>query len=643
MAPAPTLDVVTIGRSSVDLYGAQVGSRLEDMASFSKAVGGCPTNIAIGTARLGLKSALITRVGDEHMGRYIREQLQREGVDVTGVHTDPERLTSLVLLGIRDSKTFPLIFYRDNCADSALDPSDIDEGLIASAGAIVVTGTHFARENTNAAQKLAMRHAMAHGRKIIFDVDYRPNLWGLAGHGAGEERYISSGAVTAHLAPILPDCDVIVGTEEELMIAGGVEEPLGAIRAIRAVSRALIVCKRGPMGCVVFDGAIPERIDDGIKGPGFPVEVFNVLGAGDAFMSGFLRGYLRGEPVETCCAYANACGAFAVSRLLCSVEYPTFTELQHFLDVGPATKQVRKDETLNHLHWATTRDALTPSHVHPKDIRAFAIDHRMQLEQIADEEGASRDRIGDLKRLAVKAAVQVADGRDGFGMLIDGTYGREALFRAADHKLWIGRPVELPGSRPLDFEGGGSLGAKLIEWPISQTIKCLCFMHPDDRPELTERQDRDLLRLQDAARTIGRELLVEIISGKNGALGDDTVAGVIDRLYGIGIKPDWWKLESQPSAAAWTAIADTIDRHDPLCRGIMLLGLDAPAEQLTEGFRLAAACHAVRGFAVGRTIFAEPAREWLGGRIDDAEVVRRMAERFGTLVKAWDALRPQQA
>ena len=127
------------------------------MASFSKAVGGCPTNIAIGTARLGLKSGLITRVGDEHMGRFIREQCAREGVDVAGVQTDPVRLTALVLLGIRDDKTFPLIFYRDNCADSALDESDIDEHYIASAKAIVVTGTHFARANTAAAQRKAMR------------------------------------------------------------------------------------------------------------------------------------------------------------------------------------------------------------------------------------------------------------------------------------------------------------------------------------------------------------------------------------------------------------------------------------------------------------------------------------------------------
>ena len=111
------LDLITIGRSSVDLYGDQIGGRLEDMGSFAKYIGGSPTNIACGTARLGMKSGLITGVGDEHMGRYIREQLLREGVDVTGVKTDPERLTALVLLGIRDEDSFPLIFYRENCAD----------------------------------------------------------------------------------------------------------------------------------------------------------------------------------------------------------------------------------------------------------------------------------------------------------------------------------------------------------------------------------------------------------------------------------------------------------------------------------------------------------------------------------------------
>jgi 5-dehydro-2-deoxygluconokinase len=626
---APRLDVICIGRSSVDLYGAQVGGRLEDMASFSKAVGGCPTNIAIGTARLGLKSGLITRVGDEHMGRYIREQSLREGVDVAGVHTDPKRLTSLVILGIRDDKTFPLIFYRDNCADSALDESDIDEGFIASAKAIVVTGTHFAKANSALAQNLAVRYAKKHGRKVVFDIDYRPNLWGLAGHGAGEERYIKSGEVTAHLQKILPQCDLVVGTEEELMIAGGVDDPYGALKAVRALSAATIVMKRGPMGCVVFPGAIPATVEEGLKGPGFPVEVYNVLGAGDAFMSGFLRGWLRDEEIETCCAFANAGGAFAVSRLLCSAEYLTYPELQHFLKNGSPHHALRHDETLNHIHWATTRRP------QPDSLMAFAIDHRVQLEKIADEAGASREKISAFKRLAVDAAAKVAAGRPGFGMLLDGKYGRDALFRAADHNFWIGRPVEEPGSRPLDFEFGGSLGAKLIEWPVGHTIKCLCFYHPEDTPEMKAKQERELLRLHDAARTIGRELLVEIIASKHGPVNDTTTAQVVERLYQIGIKPDWWKLESQPSDAAWANIARLIDVHDPLCRGIVLLGLEAPEEDLASAFQIARRCPRVKGFAVGRTIFAEPAQAWFAGAISDSEAAKRMAESFSRLCEAW--------
>ena len=283
-----------------------------------------------------------------------------------------------------------------------------------------------------------------------------------------------------------------------------------------------------------------------------------MLGAGDAFMSGFLRGWLRDESLETCCAYANANGAFAVSRLLCSAEYPTWAELSRFLKRGSPHRALRRDETLNHIHWATTRRPEPPS------IMALAIDHRAQMEKIADEAGAPRERISAFKLLAVDAAAKVAQGRPGYGMLLDGKYGREALFRAVDHDFWIGRPVEAPGSRPLEFEFGGSLGAKLQEWPIAHTVKCLCFYHPDDPPELKARQERELLRLADAARTLQRELLIEIIASKNGPVDDLTIASVIERLYAIGVMPDWWKLEGQASAAAWDNIARVVEAGDPL-------------------------------------------------------------------------------
>ena len=199
------LDVVTVGRVSVDLYGQQVGGRLEDMASFAKYVGGCPANIAIGAARLGLRSALISRVGDEHMGRFIREQLAREGVETKALVTDPARLTALVILGIRDRETFPLIFYRENCADMALTEADIDDGFIASSRALVVTGTHFSRATVAAASRRAMVLARRHATKIVLDIDYRPVLWGLTGHGLGERRLATYVSITVRaIESVLP-------------------------------------------------------------------------------------------------------------------------------------------------------------------------------------------------------------------------------------------------------------------------------------------------------------------------------------------------------------------------------------------------------------------------------------------------------
>jgi len=187
-----SLDLICIGRSSVDLYGQQVGGRLEDMGGFAKYVGGSPTNTSIGAARLGLKSALLTRVGDEHMGRFIRETLQREWVDTSHVITDPQRLTALVLLGIQDEEQFPLIFYRENCADMAICEDDIDENFIARSRTVLVSGTHLSTERVAAASHKAMKLGRKHGARVALDIDFRPNLWNLAGHGAGESRFIAA-------------------------------------------------------------------------------------------------------------------------------------------------------------------------------------------------------------------------------------------------------------------------------------------------------------------------------------------------------------------------------------------------------------------------------------------------------------------
>ncbi len=629
-----TLDVIAIGRSSVDLYGQQLGSRLEDITSFAKSVGGCPANIAIGTARLGLKSGLITRVGDEQMGRFIREQCGREGVSTAGIVTDPARLTALVLLAIEAEGVSPMIFVRTDCADMALCEDDIDEAFIRSSRAVLVSGTHFSRPNTEAAQRKAIRVARAAGRKVIFDIDYRPNLWGLAGHAEGFERYVKSDRVSAVMKSVLPDCDLIVGTEEEIMIASGADDVLSSLKAIRAVSKATIVLKRGAMGCIVYDGPISDDLEDGVVGQGFPIEVYNVLGAGDAFMSGFLRGWLAGEDHATSATWANACGAFAVSRLLCSPEYPTWAELSYFLDKGSRHRALRKDAAINHIHWATTRRGEIPL------LMALACDHRMQLVELADQAGAPHEKIAAFKRLTVEAAARVAGGRPGYGMLIDERFGRDAFFDAAGKGFsWIGRPVELPGSRPLRFEFSQDIGSQLVEWPLGHCIKCLCFYHPDDPAAFKAEQQQKLTALFEAARRIGRELLIEIIAGKNGELDDETVSRALRELYDLGIKPDWWKLEPQASEQAWRNIEAAIAENDPYCRGIVLLGLEAPKAELLKAFEATKAAPSVKGFAVGRTIFADAARQWLAGRINDEAAIEDMAGRFRELTEAWLSMR----
>ncbi|WP_417209681.1 bifunctional 5-dehydro-2-deoxygluconokinase/5-dehydro-2-deoxyphosphogluconate aldolase [Antarctobacter sp.] len=626
-----TLDVITIGRSSVDLYGAQIGGRLEDMASFNKYIGGSPTNIAAGTARLGLKSALITRVGNEHMGRFITEELQKEGVDTRGVVTDPERLTALVLLGIRDQEQFPLIFYRDNCADMALCEDDIDEGFVTQARAVVATGTHLSHPRTEAAVLKALTIARADGMQTALDIDYRPNLWGLAGHGDGESRFIASDKVTAKLQSTLHLFDLIVGTEEEFHIAGGSTDTVEALRAVRKVSGATLVCKRGAMGAVAFTGDIPDTLDEGQSGPGFPIEVFNVLGAGDGFMSGLLKGWLTDQDWPTALKYANACGAFAVSRHGCTPAYPSWAELEFFLNRGIKERALRKDAELEQVHWATNRKGDWST------MRVFAFDHRMQLE---DLEGATADKIGAFKTLCLEACAQVADGQPGYGLLCDSRLGRDALYKAAGTGLWIGRPVEWPGSRPLTLEPeiGPDFGG-LNEWPLEHVVKVLCFYHPDDTADMKAEQEATVTRLFHACRRNRLEFLLEVIPSKAGPVSDDTTAQVIRHFYNLGVYPDWWKLEPMTTKAAWEKSIAAIEENDPNTRGIVVLGLGAEEAALKQSFEVAAQYPLVKGFAVGRTIFADAAKAWMTGAITDAEAVAQMKDTYARLCGFWDAAR----
>ncbi len=633
------IDFICLGRAAVDLYGLERGARLEDAQHFAKYLGGSSGNVAVGLSRLGLKVAMLTRVGDEHMGRFVRATLADEGVDVTAVRTDPKRLTGLVLLGIENAESFPHIFYREDCADMGLEPGDVDDAPFASAKALALTGTHLSTDAVRATARRAIALAKQHGLRIVLDVDYRPVLWGLAGHGGGADRAQASAEVTRQLQPFLADCDLIVGTEEEICVAGGGASALDALRAIRKRTQATIVMKRGGAGCVVFEAAIPAGVDQGIVVGGFQVDVLNVLGAGDAFLSGYLSGWIENLPAEDCGRRGNAAGAIVVTRHGCTPAMPTRAELDEFISRAAPPARPDEDVRIAMLHRATTSRRVEG------DFCILAFDHRRQLEQMAAAAGTAYSRIADFKALVADAVIYAAALHPGIhlGAIVDGRHGGKALAKLHASGAWIGRPVELPASRPLEFEVPGGVGLELLNWPRHHVVKCLVHLHPADPIELRLAQEAKLAELAHACDVLERELLVEvIIRAPNREEDARATPSVMRRLYHLGIRPAWCKLEAQP-AESWRDIAAVIAANDPLCHGVLLLGLDASEEQIGQSFEVAARHPVCRGFAIGRTIFGPPARDWLAGNIDDATATARIAGGYQRMIEAWRRARPAVA
>jgi 5-dehydro-2-deoxygluconokinase len=426
----------------------------------------------------------------------------------------------------------------------------------------------------------------------------------------------------------LPACDLIVGTEEEIHIAAGIEDTLAAIRQLRALTAAVIVCKRGARGCVVFAGEIPASLEAGLVAPGLDVEIYNVLGAGDAFLAGFLSGYLRGEPHAVSARMANACGALAVSRLLCSCEFPTRAELEHFLAHGSSHRALREDPRLNHLHRVTTRRPGPPT------LRVLAIDHLATPGGMTAGADAARERLDRFGERAQDAVASVAAGREGFGIMLDATAGAAAR---PDSPLWIGRTVPRCRAPTLEAPCDDSLAVRLTEWPIGITARYRCELHPHDPRGLREAQQRCLLEVAAVCRAQARELLLEIVTAGPGAGSADTVARALAGIYALDVRPDWWLLAAQPDTRSWESCARVISANDAHCRGI-LVGLDAASDPVAA-LTVAAAVPLVRGFVAGGSIVGEAAAAWLAGQLSDEAARAQVAERFRALADAWAAAR----
>jgi 5-dehydro-2-deoxygluconokinase len=313
-------DVITIGRSCIDLYSNDVGVRFEDINSFAAYVGGSPTNIAVGTRRLGLKVALLTAIGYDKVGDFIVNFLNNEGIDTSYTPKKLGARSSAVLLGIEKDK-FPLVFYRDNAADIQLSIDDVLAAPLDKTKALEFAGTNLAKDPSRSATFVAAERAQKFGATVYMDLDFRADQW----HDVR--------AFGANVRAILPLVDVAIGTEEEIN-AAMLQDPKDIEIKDQQISapiikgniakniKALLDVPHGPEALVVKRGAkgatIHLRSGKVIKVPGFPVEIYNVLGAGDAFASGFIYGRTKGWDWYKAARMGNACGAIVVTRHGCA-------------------------------------------------------------------------------------------------------------------------------------------------------------------------------------------------------------------------------------------------------------------------------------------------------------------------------------
>jgi 5-dehydro-2-deoxygluconokinase len=308
-------DVLAMGRSCIDLYAHEIGVPITEVRSFDAYVGGCPTNVSVGTRRLGLRSALLTGVGDDQVGDFVLHFLAREHVETAFIPRKPGRRTSAVILTIQPPDCFPLTFYRDNCADIALTVDDVAAAPVADSRVLFLSGTGLSRDPSATATLFAAEQAHTAGTAIVLDLDYRPDQW------MNVRTYGAAVRVAAGRA------DVGIATEEEVRAAaGGVDSTDEAIARVLCTGLPCLVLKRGERGATIYRRGAPP-----VDAPPFTVEVLNVLGAGDAFASGLLYAWLQGWPIDRAARFGNATGAIVVTRHSCANDMPTLSEVEAFV------------------------------------------------------------------------------------------------------------------------------------------------------------------------------------------------------------------------------------------------------------------------------------------------------------------------
>lgn len=621
------IDLISMGRVAVDLYAEQVGSHLEDVQTFRKYLGGCAGNIAVGTSRLGLKSALLSCVGADAMGKFLLRELKKNQVDVSHVSQTEDHLTSIVTLGIKPPNDFPVIYYRDNCADMQIKPEQCDKKFFAKSKALFVTATGLSEKNIRETTHFAVDLAAETKTAVIFDLDFRPAFWSLAPKGDGHLRFKSSDQVTKIYKEMLPKCTLVLGTPNEICIAGGSKSLPQAVRNIREVSNAIIIMNSLEHGCAIYT----DDLDHPLNVRSFPVRVFNSQGSSSVFISGILAGWLQGENWFDAAQLANACEAIVVTRHGCGPAIPCRAEVEYFIEKFTIDPNGSYDKKLDLIHRRCHS-------AEPQNVFILRLDHDYPFEQSCDDVGRERNIISAFKNQIYQGFLKVKRNNPEFdmGIGIDERYGRDIIVDANNKNIPIALPIDAGGSFPVQWYDDRPLYEQILLRPANFFVQIRWQYHPDFDTSIKLRQLSQLRLLSKVCHSLNRKLLVELAIPANCNRDGKYVAKAMEQVYEHEIYPHCWKLLPMFSVSEWQLVNEVCENYDPTVNIILLGGNYIQFEDWATHFSLFKKSPFAQGFTIGRSTFWEPWQQLINGDITLDDVPDLVADNFLTFIDYWN-------
>ncbi len=603
----PIFDIIVIGQSFVDFYGEQIGASLKDMLSFKKHVGGI-TAYAKGFARLGLNTALISSIAQDDLGQFIIETMQHEKVDISQVQMDSQNQSAIMFRATQNRLSFPLIHYKNQGAPILADEAFLSAAFIAKAQALLITSSSFETTNGQRIINAAIDAAQQRDTKIILALDYI------------DDNNQST------LLKILPHCSLIVGYEQDFKYLIGEKEAYNALTQLRTLTNALFMLKNN-QGCFCFS-QIPLDVESTPHHKGFGLDKNTPFTAKESFIISGVYAWLNGFSQEKCCEYAMAGLSLTQEREDHSDSLPSLDELTIYLSSQSQVVQTIRTPLFEHIHYATRRVS------HQDELYTFNFGTHQQWLKMAEAANVDEEVITQAKMLIATGIQKAAMDYPNVSILTDAFPENELLDAlSAPHLLMRG--LEVPGQVPLQFQGDTDVTHTLLHWPKHHAVKLTFVYHPDDRYALRQQQEAVLSHLYLATRRTGHELILDLAPSASSLITASTISHIMQRMYEIGIYPDWWQIVPPRDQRSFENMQRVITENDRFCKGVMLLGLQATNEQLQMMFNNAAKQDFCKGFVVDKSLFQVELNQWCAQMISNQALIDAVSRNFEKAIASW--------